>query len=491
MVLVKGKGAKEIDAEEIKPSLEHEVTPSEASLSVFFREKRKELQDQVGTEKRRDYFPLGQIAKNLGVSKAVLEGKLYKKPGKTISRDWIIAISVVHGINSDDTDKALLLCDFPRLDAALPQEDIIIDFLNKHEGKVVQLSELNNALRKENQPELCIDQSKAKAANDSKDLCKSPYKLNGNIIVKTYSDQGDWYNSLETAYDFRYRCVAVLSVEDEHGNKFLLEAFPDSTFTIHSSVYGIPKHFDGLGGTGDFQPLLSRMLPYAKQERQRVDNQIFDSRNYRGRTGASFRDDRLHVFYEEFNYSLPERNEYYLIELLNGEKHLSISHQSMFMQEYLSSDMYRSRYGTLPKNKRRIYTSVDEIEQRLSEISKNSDRAELLRIRLSAYKRLSKKLDEIIGEIKDRTLFVRNLEYIYENPGEVCSYYGIETEFKCTHDDWDEIIVGELETTVQVEEEKKITISFDELKRAFELGYQSWDQILRIKASRGSVEAVF
>ena len=317
MVLVKGKGIKEKDTGEKKPSLEQEVAPSEASLSEFFREKRKVLQEQTGTGRRRDYFPLGQIAKNLGVSKAVLEGKLYKKPGKTISRDWIIALSVVHGINNDDTDKALLLCDFPRLDAALPQEDIIIEFLKNHEGKIVQLSELNTALRNENQPEICINQSKSKAASDSMDLSASPYKLNRNIIVKTSFDQGDWYNSLETAYDFRYRCVAVLSVEDKQGNKYLLEAFPDSTFTIHSSVYVIPKHFEGLGGTGDFQPLFSRMLPLAKQEQKRVDNQVFDSRNYTGRTGAGFRGDRLHIFYEEYNYSLPERNEYYLIELLN------------------------------------------------------------------------------------------------------------------------------------------------------------------------------
>ena len=81
MEFAKGK-----DTKEKKPSLvnEQEVPSSEASLSEFFREKRKELQLQAGTGKRRDYFPLGQIAENLGVSKAVLEGKLYRKPGKTI-----------------------------------------------------------------------------------------------------------------------------------------------------------------------------------------------------------------------------------------------------------------------------------------------------------------------------------------------------------------------------------------------------------------------
>ena len=125
-----------------KPSLiiEQEIDSSEVSLSEFFREKRKELQLQAGSGKRRDFFSLGQIAENLGVSKAVLEGKLYRKPGKTISREWVIALSVVHGINSDDANKALLLCDFPRLDAALPQEDLIIDFLEDHEGESLKHS---------------------------------------------------------------------------------------------------------------------------------------------------------------------------------------------------------------------------------------------------------------------------------------------------------------------------------------------------------------
>lgn len=488
MEFAKGK-----DTKEKKPSLvnEQEVPSSEASLSEFFREKRKELQLQAGTGKRRDYFPLGQIAENLGVSKAVLEGKLYRKPGKTISREWIIALSVVHGINSDDANKALLLCDFPRLDAALPQEDIIIGFLDDHEGEAMRLSDLNSALWSENQPEICIDQSKIKTLDDKTDFPTSRYKTNGQIIIRTFLDEGDMYDSLETAFDFRYRCVAVQSVEDEHGNRYILEAFPDTTFTIHSPVFDLPKHFDGLEGTGDFQPLLSYILPFAKREQRRVDKQVFDSRNYRGRAGADLRGDRLHVFYEEFNYALPERSEYYLIELLNGETHLSVSQQSMFMSEYLPPETYRSRYGSLPKNERRMYNSLEEIEKRLSEVPKNSYRADLLRSRRSAFKRLSQKLDEIVGQIKDRTLFVRNLEYIYENPGDVCTYYGIENEFKCTHDDWDEIIVGELETTVQVDADKKVTISFDELKRAFELGYQSWDQILRIKGSRGSVEAVF
>ena len=431
-----------------KPSLvnEREIDSSELSLSEFFRKKRKELQLQAGTGKRRDYFPLEQIAKNLCVSKAVLEGKLYRKPGKTITRDWVIALSVVHGINSDDTNKALLLCNFPRLDAALPQEDIIIGFLDEHEGEAVRLNNLNTALRSENQPELCIDQSKARAKvrviDESMNLCTSGYKAKGPIIVRTYLDEGDTYDSLETAFDFRYRCVAVQSVEDEYRNRYILEAFPDATFIIHSPVYDLPKHFRGLEDTGEFQSLLSYILPYAKREQQRVDNQVFDSRNYRGRMGAGFRGDRIHVFYEEFNYALPERNEYYLIELLNGETHLSVSQQSMFMSEYLSSDNYHSRYGSLAKAERKTYTSVAQIEALLSEAPKNSYKADLLRSRLSAFKRLSKKLEEIIGKIKDRTLFVRNLEHIYDNPGEICSYFGIETEFKCTRDEWDEIIVG-------------------------------------------------
>ena len=37
---------------------------------------------------------------------------------------------------------------------------------------------------------------------------------------------------------------------------------------------------------------------------------------------------------------MPERNEYYLMEYLNGKYVLSVAHDSMFMEEYLSKDKY-------------------------------------------------------------------------------------------------------------------------------------------------------
>lgn len=61
---------------------EREADTGKQSFSEFIRDKRKELQYQVGTGKRREFFPLKTLADNLGISKAVLEGKIYQKPGK-------------------------------------------------------------------------------------------------------------------------------------------------------------------------------------------------------------------------------------------------------------------------------------------------------------------------------------------------------------------------------------------------------------------------
>ena len=67
---------------------EREVETSELSLSEYFREKRKTLQDLSGEGKRRRYFPMDIIAANLDISTDMLQQKLYRK--KPLTREWLI-----------------------------------------------------------------------------------------------------------------------------------------------------------------------------------------------------------------------------------------------------------------------------------------------------------------------------------------------------------------------------------------------------------------
>ena len=80
---------------------------------------------------------------------------------------------------------------------------------------------------------------------------------------------------------------------------------------------------------------------------------------------------------------------------------------------------------------------------------------------------------------------------IWEIPWDVCKSYGLEKEFDCICDnEYGDIILGKEEANLTDENGQSVTISFQELKRAFELGFTNSDQICRVKSSKGSIEEV-
>ncbi len=172
---------------------ERKVEPRGLSLSEYFREKRKTLQDLSGEGKRRSYFPMEKIAANLDISTDMLQQKLYRK--KPMTRDWLIAISAAHGLDNDETDQALIICGCPRLDAEIGREDFLIEYLCEHVGDSNSLEEINRALRDNGYPEL--DTINLKRKNNASDSLLQKYIITRKV-VRTYLDEGDQYDSLET-----------------------------------------------------------------------------------------------------------------------------------------------------------------------------------------------------------------------------------------------------------------------------------------------------
>ena len=465
---------------------EREVETSELSLSEYFREKRKTLQDLSGEGKRRRYFPMDIIAANLDISTDMLQQKLYRK--RPLTRDWLIAISAAHGLDNDETDQALIKCGLPRLDAEIGREDFLIEFLCEHVGDPNSLQKINRALRDNRYPEL--DTNNRKRKNNASDSLLQKYIIIRKV-VRTYLDEGDQYDSLETAYDLRYRCVAVAFLEGDGMTEYVLEAFGDGHLSVTDKDHSLPKIYKSISETGEFKDYFSELITLVKQEQRRVNAQVNDSKNYQGRLGANLKNDAIHVFYEQFNYALPERNEYYLMEYVDGHYKLTVSHKSVFMTEYLSEDEYKKHYGVPPKTVIEVYNSIEDIVSLLSNRGLNRLQRELLPYRKSAFDRYSKIVNDALEKIKNRTLFIRNFEMIWEIPWDVCKYYGLEKEFDCICDnEYGDIILGKEEANLTDENGQSVTISFQELKRAFELGFTNSDQICRVKSSKGSIEEV-
>lgn len=483
---------------------EREVQLEHINISDYFREQRKALQEYYG-EGDRDYYPTEKIAKSLGLSTEMLQKKIYGR--KKLTREWLIAIGAAHGLDSFEIDDLLLELKMPKLDSDVPREDFIIDFLTKEKdapvGRMISLKAFDDALvdcghsplntgRKEAQSRkkstLLPFNSKERKRHEKSAM---PYNIE-RTIIRTYMDEGDQYESLSTAYDFRYHCVAIAVLSKEGRVIAELEAMPDETFLITVPNQPLPQIVRTLSETGEYKDYFIDLLAMARREKHRVEMQLFDTKNYHSRYAANLRNDRIHVFLEEFNYRLPERNEYYFMEWIDGHLRLTISTQSMFMREYLNRNDYLRKYGDAEKRPRITYDSLEEIDAVLNSDKLNGYTHELLKMRKAAFNRMGNNILQIIEDIKMRKVFIRNYDAIYgDDPGEVCRYFNLMDEFACTTNEDNRISVGLENATITSPEGHSISLTFEDLKRAFELGYIDRRQICRAIMMFGSVEAVF
>ena len=101
-------------------------------------------------------------------------------------------------------------------------------------------------------------------------------------------------------------------------------------------------------------------------------------------------------------------------------------------------------------------------------------------------------IDKCLEQLRNREVFVRNLEYIYDDRDRVCAYYGVADEFKCEldHEQGDVMTAGVDSANIITEDGQTITLEISDLYRAFELGFNSADEMCRVKKTKGSIEAV-
>lgn len=458
------------------------------SLSAFFRKKSEQLQDSIGYG-GSTLYPQEKIAEKLNISVDQLRQKIYQK--KPLTRDWLIAICAAYGLDDYDTSEALSICNMPTLDDISNREEFIVGFLRSHKNKPASVNDFNTALEAAGLPVLDINYRKGKKGSNQENIKPLPYKEIRPRVVRTYGDEGDPYDSLATQYLPDMRCVAAAFVEDKSNDQILLEAFSDGSFHISRKGNPLPTILTSPETTDPYYVILIELATLVRKEKQRLDDIVNDTKNYRSRFSANIKRDRIHVFYEEFNYSMPERNEYLMMEYIEGQYVLSIAHQSMFMQEYLSEDDYYLHYHSVTPIPRRSYSSIESIEQRFSETGKDHFYPELIQYRKGAYKRLKKIVEEKLQSILRRELFIQHFDTIWDNPYDVLRYYNIEQNFECSYEPEYGEIYTEKESADFIQEDGTfVTLSFDEIKRAFEIGIVNISELCRIKRVYGSIDYI-
>lgn len=469
------------------------VSKEEKSFSQFIKEKRKLEKGQSNNKN----ITTRELASRLSIDYEMFR-KILNMNKPTKKRDCIIAICAALRLDSEETNEALLLYQYmPTLDTNNPRDDLLIEILEEQLSNPLTIEDINQRLIRNGYPELDIIDHRPieKAASERKD---SPLKLIKKQ-VRTFSDDlffGNQYESLDTQYDtLRYRCVADMWLEDEFNKKsYNLSTGTDGSYShyTYSKEEGISdiKTYKTPYESSIFKDYFLELEAMSKREHKKMLSILNDTKNYQVRIGANILNDKLHVFVETYNYTVPELNEYYFFEYINNNYRLSVFNRSVFMNSYLSPEKYTELYGSNTTTPLIVYSSLEEIEK--LKANSNHDGIHLLRYRNHMFKRLQNQVDTLLTDLRERRVFVRNLDYIYDDRDRVCSYFGVENEFQCISDSEyeDMMSAGIYHFDFALSDQSLVTITLDDLYYAFELGFNNIDEICRVKKCLGSIQSI-
>ena len=320
-------------------------------------------------------------------------------------------------------------------------------------------------------------------------------QLNNTIgVIDSDYYYGDPYNSLCTKYDpYNCRCTGDMILGDVKQKKYI-HLIADTDGYMSSQIYKVddlPKQYKTMDDTNEFKNYFIELINAVNVEKRRLLSILDDTRNYQCRTSARLIGDHISIFTEEFNYSIPEMNEYYVLIRTNGKYRLEVFDRSAFMHFYLFPEDLKKYYGDDELVPKEEYQSIEQIDELIAKENSSGDMARY-RMRKRAFSRLQPKVDELYEALKEDKVFIQNLDFIYDNPAETLSYYKIEKDFECVYDEeYGEIYDSLKEKLYTLPNGVEVTVTLDDIYSAFKYGYPSIEEICRIKAIYGSVHAVF
>lgn len=462
------------------------------AFSKFIREKRKEYNDDNGKE-----ISTSDLGTMIGIKYEMFR-KILNQEKPTKKRDCIIAICVALRLLPGEIDEALGLYQYmPALDQNNPRDRFITNHIIGTPG--ITVDELNRQLLLSGYPGLDIQDKRygKKKTPPTNIPIILPYKVL-EMKVRTPIDSqyyyGDPYNSLCTKYDPQNcRCTGDMVLSDPTRKKYI-HLIANTDGYLSAQVYkkdDFPVLFKSLDDTGDYKNYFLELMNAVTVERKRLLNILDDTRNYQQRTSARLMDDAICIFSEEFNYTIPEMNEYYVLSLFAGKYCLKVFDCSAFMHYYLTSEELKKYYSDKSLEAKETYNSLEEIESMIKKEEPISDKCVQLRMRKRAFTKLKQPVDELYQKLKSGTEYIQNLRYIFDNPFETLRFYDLEKDFECYYDEE----YGEICALLKKKEYKlpnghTIIITLQDIYKAFEYGFSDITEICRIKDKYGSIDSV-
>ena len=431
--------------------------------------KRNEENEQAVTKK--------DIANMLGISPELF--RKYVNGEKPIKkRDCIIAICAMLQADSCDTNEALYYFDMNELEEYDKRDYILMDILDNQFSHFQSIDEINDKLKVDYFPRLDIIDHRRKREEMKTTY---PYTLVRKRVEYRTDDLifGDHYDSLDTVYCRLGRVYAYMWLDDNGHRGFKLCAEPNGLLSCTDyPMKGKWYHtYNSPDDAGIFRGCFMELQQMALIEQRKMAEYLDDTRNYHERISAKVINNELHVFYETYNYSVPELGEYYLMDYVNGVYTLYIAHKSRFMRFYLPAENYIELFGKVSDKTEEEYESIEEIETAIKDAK--TDRKEIIRLRLRAFHKAQDKINSLIDSLKLGKAFIRNIGMIYDNEYDVLSYYKVTDTYQCSYDtDYGEIDgIGIDKATFTLSSGSQIELTVADLLAGFKLGLSSIEEI--------------
>ena len=359
-----------------------------------------------------------------------------------------------------------------------PRDEMLMDILDEQTQCFLTIDEINQKLSGKFFPELDIIDHRKK-----KDIIKPEYPFR---VIKTSVEcrtdeliYGDPYDSLDTAYKRLCRIYAFMWLDDNGRKGYELCAEPDGFLSCTEyPMRGEWYHkYDSPENSGIFKNCFIELQRRAMAEKKRIAEPLNDTRNYHERISAKVIKNELHVFYETYNYTVPELGEYYLMNYVNGEYTLYVSHKSRFMRYYLSEQEYLDLFGKISDKYDKHYSSGEQIESAIA--SASTDRKEIIRLRVRAYRNAQDKINSLIDRLRSGKAHIRNLKEIYDNELDVLSYYKVDEAYQCSYDpEYGEIDgVGLDKVSFSIPGDMQVELSVDDLCAGFKIGLSTIEEV--------------
>ena len=475
------------EMKEIKKRFKNGTTKS-TDFSDYIRIKAREN----GTTKR-------EMAEKIGMNYESFR-KIVNRQKETKRRDCVILIGILAGLKAEEINDALhLYSGMPSLDSEILREGAIYDFLD---DKSRDIDEVNDYLQRNGFEELSVYGNEQFEGRGRKQHKIVELEIKGYYCKKQESEPVSPLDLSWKYSPFRDDYYGEILLQNRETNEFIIlstNAFGQS-FEAHfykelsysSLDERKTKKYKGISTTGKFRPYFENLRLMIKHERLKEINGLNDTRNYGSRTSAQFNGEAIEYFSEEYDYEVPMKQHYYLMEQMGNQKTISIYKMSSFMHKYLSEKSYREVFGNRPVIPVESYYSLEEIQA----IHDKEHRERVLAMYCKLECNISKLRDQLVAKevyIKDCNF---NATYKDSPEVDVISRYRVvdKYELKAKKNSKTEDVsrlkitlnpVGSFEYKGET-----VDISVNELCRAFELGVPDIKTICKIKHDKGSIDNI-